>query len=408
MTCWWRDDATIARFVCDLVATEMSSLRPSGFAAPPAPWDATLHLSGDLGLDSLDRVALASALTEAIHLHEAGIEDRLLIRHTMGEWIVVAREGLEAWHDTLTFRTSGSAGDPKRCEHALSHLWQEVDTLAPLFVGRRRVLSTVRSHHIYGFLFTVLLPRRLALPGSELVDLRQRAPTSIVAELRAGDLVVGYPDFWRAVARVGRSLPSGIVGITSTAPCPTDVARDLLSLGLDTLVELYGSSETAGVGVRSSATDPYTLLPFWQRAEADATALVRRAPDGVATIYQVQDRLEWTDDRRFRPAGRIDEAVQVAGVNVFPATVRRVLMEHPDVRDAAVRRMSADPLSRLKAFVVPREGRAGDAGFHAELEAWVSSRLTTPERPRAFSFGDAIPVHVSGKPADWPVEPIDG
>lgn len=408
MSSWWRDDATIARFVCDLVATEMSSLRPSGFAASSAPWDATLHLSSELGIDSLERVALASALTEAIHLHEVGIEDRLLISPTIGDWIAVAREGLEAWHDALTFRTSGSAGHPKRCQHALSHLWQEVDTLAPLFTGRRRVLSAVRSHHIYGFLFTVLMPRRLALPGSGLVDLRHRAPTSIVAELRAGDLVVGYPDFWRAIARAGHSLPSGVIGITSTAPCPAEVARDLEALGLDTLVELYGSSETAGVGVRCSAADPYTLLPFWQRVEANATALVRLDPHAVATIYHVQDRLEWADDRRFRSAGRIDEAVQVAGVNVFPATVRRVLMEHPDVRDAAVRRMSADPLSRLKAFVVPRDGRVGDAAFHAELEAWVASRLTTPERPRAFSFGDAIPVGPTGKSADWTVEPIDG
>ena len=95
-------------------------------------------------------------------------------------------------------------------------------------------------------------------------------------------------------------------------------------------------------------------------------------------------------------------------MNVYPATVRRVLMEHPDVRDAAVRPMSADPLIRLKAFVVPREGCVGDARFHAELEAWVSNRLTTPERPRAFSFGDALPVRSSGKLADWPVETIDG
>ena len=399
---WWHDEATITRFVCDLVAAEMSSLRPTGFVAPPAPWNATLHLSHDLGLDSLERVALASALTEAIHLHEAGIEDRLLIRHTIGEWIAIAQEGLEAYSATLTFRTSGSSGDPKRCEHALSHLWQEVDTLAPLFAGRRRVLSAVRSHHIYGFLFTSLLPQRLALPSHELIDLRHRAPTSVIAELRAGDLVVGYPDFWRAVAGTGMPVPSGIIGITSTAPCPPDVAHDLATAGLDTLVELYGSSETAGVGVRTSAADPYTLMSFWRRAEGDANTLVRCTPDGLTTIYQLQDRLEWTDDRRFRPIGRIDEALQVAGVNVFPAKVRRVLMEHPDVRDATVRRMSDDPLSRLKAFVVPREGRVGDATFHAELEAWVSSRLSTPERPKAFTFGHAIPVQASGKTTDWP------
>ena len=397
---WWRDEATITRFVCDLVAAEMSVLRPAGVVAPSAGWDATLHLSHDLGLDSLERVALASALNEAIHLHEAGIEDRLLIRHTIGEWVAIAQDGLEVFSAAMTFRTSGSSGAPKRCEHALSHLCQEVETLAPLFTGRSRVLSAVRGHHIYGFLFTVLLPSKLALRGRDLVDLRHRAPTSVVAELRAGDLVVGYPDFWRAVAQTGTIIPSGVTGITSTAPCPPEVAHDLAARGLDTLVELYGSSETAGIGLRSSAADPYSLMSFWQRADGDANALVRVAPDGTTTTYQLQDRLEWVDARRFRPAGRLDEALQVAGVNVFPAKVRRVLMEHPDVRDAAVRRMSDDPLSRLKAFVVPREGRIGDASLHAELEAWVTSRLSTPERPKAFTFGDAIPVQ-AGKGTDW-------
>ena len=397
---WWRDEATITRFVCDLVAAELSVLRPTGFVAPPAGWDATLHLSRDLGVDSLERVALASALNEAIHLHEAGIEDRLLIHHTIGEWVAIAQDGLEACSATMTFRTSGSSGDPKRCEHALSYLCQEVETLAPLFAGCRRVLSAVRSHHIYGFLFTVLMPSKLALRGQDLVDLRHRAPTSVVAELRAGDLVVGYPDFWRAVARTGIPLPSGVIGITSTAPCPPEVARDLAALGLDTMIELYGSSETAGVGMRSSASDPYSLMSFWHRADGDSGALVRVDPDGMTTIYQLQDRLEWTDDRRFLPTARIDEALQVAGVNVFPAKVRRVLMEHPDVLDAAVRRMNDDPLSRLKAFVVPCEGRTGDASLHAELEAWVTSRLSTPERPKAFTFGDAIPVQ-AGKGTDW-------
>ncbi|MBC7671984.1 MAG: 4-coumarate--CoA ligase, partial [Polaromonas sp.] len=55
----------------------------------------------------------------------------------------------------------------------------------------------------------------------------------------------------------------------------------------------------------------------------------------------------------------------------------------------------------LKAFVVPREGRTGDASLHAELEAWVTSRLSTPERPKAFTFGDAIPLQ-AGKGTDWP------
>jgi 4-coumarate--CoA ligase (photoactive yellow protein activation family) len=400
---WWRDEALLHRFVCDLISVELARLRPTELAPRPTPWDQSLHLVRDLGLDTLELVAVATALAESLHLHESGIDDRLLTRPTIGEWVAIAREGLDVFSSAMTFRTSGSQGDPKRCTHQLSTLWQEAEELAPLFAGRQRVLSAVRSHHIYGFLFTVLLPNVLELPGASVADLRYRMPTSLPVELRADDLVIGYPDFWRTVARVG-AVPAGVVGVTSTAHCPGELARQLSRAGLDSLVQIYGSSETAGVGVRTDHEEPYALMPFWERAEDDDEVLVRRTPDGRRVPYPLQDTLEWSDVRHFRPAGRIEQAIQVAGVNVYPDRVRRVLMEHPAVLDAAVRRLHADDASRLKAFVVLRTGFTGDEALHADLQAWVGSRLTAPERPRAFTFGATLPRDSAGKLTDWRVE----
>lgn len=405
-TGWWRDESIMHRFVHHLLAAEMAALRPTS-ACTPGSWDASLHLTRDLGVDSLELVALASALAETIHLHESGIEDRLLVRPTVGEWATIAQDGLEAFSSTMTFRTSGSTGNPKPCVHTLAALWQEVIELAPRFTGRTRVVSAVRSHHIYGFLFTVLLPRALGLSPSAYIDVRGRIPSSVLAELRAGDLVIGYPDFWQVLATPASGLPHGIVGVTSTAPCPAEVARDLSAAGLDSLVQLYGSTETAGVGVRSDPDESYSLLSFWERGPGDDGALVRVFADGHRQSILLQDSLDWTGDRQFRPTGRLDHALQVAGINVFPANVRRVLMEHPDVHDAVVRRMTTSELGRLKAFIVPRAGRPGDMALHTELEAWVSTRLSAPERPRAFSFGESLPRDASGKPADWRMEPVD-
>jgi 4-coumarate--CoA ligase (photoactive yellow protein activation family) len=402
---WWRDDAVLHRFVCDLISAELARARPTAPASHSSTWDASLHLPRDLGLDSLEIVTLATALTEAIHLHESGIEDRLLARPTIGNWVATARDGLEVFSAAMTFRTSGSQGDPKRCTHELSTLWQEVQELAPLFAGRRRVLSAVRGHHIYGFLFTVLMPGpgALALSDASVVDLRHRVPTSLHSELRDGDLVIGHPDFWRSVARVG-AVPAGVVGVTSTAHCPAELAHQLSRAGLDSLVQIYGSSEMAGVGMRTDPEEPYALMSFWERTADDAEILVRRAPDGRRMPYPLQDTLEWYDERHFRPAGRIDQAIQVAGVNVFPSRVRQVLMEHAAVLDAAVRRLYADDASRLKAFMVLRAGFTGDDALHAELEAWVATHLTAPERPKAFTFGATLPRDAAGKLTDWRVE----
>lgn len=137
---------------------------------------------------------------------------------------------------TMRFRTSGSTGTPKSCPHRLDDLAQEMQTVATVLADGsrsiRRCVSTVRSHHIYGFLFTVLLPRLM-----ELEHL-----------LQSGDLVVSFPDWWWAAQRANARFPADVVGVRSTAPCPEDVALGMLEAGLQAFLHIYGSSETAGWG----------------------------------------------------------------------------------------------------------------------------------------------------------------
>ncbi len=397
-TAWWEDDAAVQRFVCDLVAAELVAMRLTGPALPPLPWREDLHIGRDLGADSLELMGLASALAEALHMHESGIEDYLLARQTIGDWVVIAQTGLSRFSARLTFRTSGSSGTPKGCMHPLDALWQEVRELAPLLSGTRRIFSAVPSHHIYGFLFTILLPRALGLTGDAVTDLRSGSAARLAHSLRKGDLVVGHPEFWRAAVRAVPAFVAGVSGVTSTAPCPDDVSAALKHAGLATLLQVYGSSETAGVGWRTSADQPYTLFSYWQRDAEDQGALLRAGADGGRR--DCQDALDWRDERRFVPTGRIDQAVQVGGINVFPARVRRELLLHPDVLDVSVRLMHPAEGNRLKAFVVPRTGVNHEL-LHAALAAWAGERMTAPERPRAFSFGAALPADSKGKPADW-------
>jgi len=93
----------------------------------------------------------------------------------------------------------------------------------------------------------------------------------------------------------------------------------------------------------------------------------------------------------------------VGGTNVFPARVRQVLLDHPQVSDAVVRMMTSEEGSRLKAFVVPAPG-ADATALRAELWRWSASRLTAPERPKAFRIGDELPRDVMGKLSDWPLD----
>jgi 4-coumarate--CoA ligase (photoactive yellow protein activation family) len=397
---WWEDKAAMQRFVASLVAGELSTMRLTGPAPPPQPWSAELHIGRDLGADSLELMSLASALAEALQMHESGIEDYLLVRQTLGEWTHIAQTSLSRFSARLTFRTSGSTGAPKSCSHQLDALWQEVNEFLPLLQGTRRIFSAVPSHHIYGFLFTMLLPAALGVAAGDVIDLRSGSAARLAQQLREGDLVIGHPEFWRAAVRSVPAFPPGVTGITSTAPCPEQISAALQQAGLARLLQIYGSSETAGVGWRSSHDQPYQLLSYWRRAGDDGSALSRFAA-GDSLARHCQDTLTWMDEQRFLPAGRVDQAVQVGGINVFPERVRRELLLHPDVLDVSVRLMRPDEGNRLKAFIVPRDAGADQAGLHATLNAWAGARLTAPERPRAFSFGNALPTDGKGKSADW-------
>ena len=396
---WWQHGPALERVVRDLVAAELAAARPGRHLPPAASWAPGIDLAADLGADSLDLMGAATSLADLLGFARAGMDDALLAHTRLADWIAAAQASLAIDDNVLTFRTSGSSGAPKRCTHRLDSLWREVDALVQLAPGRQRVWSAVPAHHIYGFLFTVLLPQASGAPLA-VSDLRGASPAALASLLAPGDLVVAHPDFWGQVAALAPAFTPDVTGVSSGAPCPDATALALAAGGMR-LLQVYGSSETAGVGWRAAAEDPYRLLPHWRRSDAGNT-IERTAANGVER-HALQDRLDWIDDERFLPNGRIDQAVQVGGTNVYPAYVAEVLAMHPGVRECVVRPMRPDEGTRLKAFVVAAAGLAPVA-LRAELAAWIAERLGPAERPAAFSFGAALPRQPNGKPADWIID----
>ena len=384
-------------FVRDLVGGELARLRCGSIVAAWR-WPPELELTGpDLNCDSLELIELATALTEAVQMRRSGLEDHLLARRRLADWAEVVAASLDRHAEQMVFRTSGSTGTPKACEHLLLDLVQEVELHAGAFSDRRRIVAYAPSHHIYGFLFTVLLAARLKVP---VVDARDRIPVRLCEQLEDGDVVVGHPSFWSSFVKSG-AVAADVIGVTSTAPCPDALAEAVSAMGLRSLVQVYGSTETGGIASRTAADEDFKLFPFWARG---GEALARRRVDGAQAVFSPPDHLAWSGDRTFRIGGRVDAAVQVGGHNVYPSHVAARLREHPEVETAAVRLMNPAEGDRLKAFVVPRLGGACEDLLRRELSQWCHEHLTAPERPRAFSFGAELPTNEQAKPLDWRVE----
>lgn len=392
---WWgRNQATLSRVLADQLHAEFCRLRLGNVTAvPPWMWRHDTSLSAVLGndVDSLDLMSLSAAVAELVP--GCAVDLALMRTTSFGAWCCAVADTVQDEPSAVTFRSSGSTGAPKSVTHGLAQLEEEAASLAGLLgAGRLRILSAIPPHHAYGFIHSVLLPRHLG--GLPVEDLRKYNASELASLLRPGDLVLGHPDFWQAAVRgMAMPFPANVVAVTSSAPCPVATALSLEHAGLERLVQVYGASETAGIGWRDDPNARYRLLPAWRR---DGHGLVR-----AGRWTELPDRLDWDENDCFHVLGRHDQLVQVGGVNVDPARVRIMLMTHPEVGDVAVRLMRADEGHRLKAFVVPKSDDCDRPVLRERLRRFAAETLLPVERPSAYSFGPALPLNDLGKAADW-------
>ncbi|AFG37818.1 acyl-CoA synthetase/AMP-acid ligase [Spirochaeta africana DSM 8902] len=345
---------------------------------PGAPWF----------MDSLELVTLSGMIAESFQVHRSGIEDMLLARRSVHDWAEIIHTSLQHYDQEMVFYTSGSTGVPKPVMHQTALLQQEIAAIAAeLPSGIRRIVSTVPAHHIYGFLFTILLPQHLMLETVPAAGVRP--------VLEDTDLVIAVPAVLRSWRARGASLPAGVTVVSSTAPLGDEDAAWVLQTGAK-LVEVFGSSETAGIGVRRNREEGFRLFPYWERSK-DGDQLWREGLPGQVPLL---DSFEWLNERSFIYRGRKDHAVQIHGINVFPNQVEEKLGSHPLVQAAAVRSFESPAGTRLKAFIVPADNTA-TAEIEQQLRNWAAQNLPIPERPAHYRFGSTLPRTELGKAADF-------
>ena len=352
-------------------------------------------------LDSLARLQLATVAATWCNAFETGHEDLFIAKRSVAQWVGVMQQVLALGTGFLTFSTSGSTGTRKHVRHPSAVLWAEAHAWVSVLgnaIPVRRLIVLCPTHHLYGFIWGVLLPQVLGVP---VVD----ADLASLPPLTSGDLVVAVPDQWSWLAESSRHWPAGVQGISSTAPLPAAVHQALVAPAaprLARLFQIYGATETAGLAYRTDPAAPYRLAPPCSRSTSGSIA--RRLPNGVLVCLDVQDTLAWvTDadaDAGFHIQQRKDHSVQVGGHNVSPAWVAAQLRLHPDVREASVRLNTQTLPPRLKAFVVFKA--LSSSAHRLAFEQWTAEQLPWYAHFSSITYGEEVPVNVLGKPSDWP------
>lgn len=370
----------------------------------------------------------------------AGLDLRPLLGPSSG----LARESHAPWAEPLelsplparrllvTVWTSGSTGEHQRHGKTAGQLFAEALILAEHFglagaglggegKGRVRVVGTVPSHHIYGLLFTVLVPLVSGGSFSRETPLHAGVVRATLIETRA-DVLVSVPAHLRAlkILDVGQ-LPPLLRVFSSGAPLPPDTAKMLRARFGLVVTEVLGSTETGGIASRVSGLesepaddDPEVDTRLWTplphvRIDVDASddaGNVGRLivdspflPPDEPRPWPTADRIELVDHvehgppGRFRHLGRIDGVVKIGGKRVSLVEIERRLLEIHGVEDAAVWVVEVGGArGRETVAMVVAPGLSPEL-LRAELRRWLDPVVI----PRRLRLVDSLPREPNGK-----------
>jgi benzoate-CoA ligase len=130
---------------------------------------------------------------------------------------------------------------------------------------------------------------------------------------------------------------------------------------------------------------------YWNNREASGKAF-------VGGWLKTGDKYFRDADGYYHFAGRSDDMLKVGGIWVSPFEVETVLLEHPQVREAAViGAADAEDLVKPKAFVVLQDTRDASAAMAEELKEFVKARVAPYKYPRWIEFRDELPRTATGK-----------
>jgi 2-aminobenzoate-CoA ligase len=113
------------------------------------------------------------------------------------------------------------------------------------------------------------------------------------------------------------------------------------------------------------------------------------------------------EDGYFWYQARTDDMIISAGYNIAGPEVESALLMHPDVAEcAAVGWPDENRGEIVKAYVVPRKGRAADAALARELQDFVKQQIAPYKYPRAIEFAERLPRTETGKLQRYLLRPL--
>lgn len=330
--------------------------------------------------------------------------------------------------------SSGTTGEPKGIVQSFHMRWMQLFRAANL--GYDANVVTLLSTPLYsnttmvcflptlGFGGTVVLMEKFDAAGYLTLAERHRVTHTMLVPVQY-HRIMALPNFGRY------DLSSFRQKLSTSAPFSAALKADVLKRWPGGLTEYYGMTEGGGTCCLEAHLYPDKLHTVGKPLPGHDIRLIdeegREVPPGAigevvgtsAAImngyYKRPDKTadaEWYDAKgtryirtgdvaRFDADGfltlmdRKKDMIISGGFNIYPSDLEAILVQHPDVSEAAVVGVPSPEWGETPvAFVVLRQG----AGSTAEaVRAWTNGRVGKTQRLAAVRLLEALPRSAIGK-----------
>ena len=332
--------------------------------------------------------------------------------------------------DLVIQYSSGSTGKPKGVVLSRDNIYHKVTNWnTSLGINETDVfLNTLTLCHCYG-MYVHTMSALLAGAQVYMPDLQAITPSHIAKIIDEQNVTVfgTLPYMYQMLLMLPEDrlkLDRVRYLISGSAPLPAVIAKKFHEKFGHHINQVYGLTEIGLITFNANPTDPNSIGTLTHNMEArivndigkecqqgEAGELVVRCasmsrgylnnPEDQSNMFKggwlyTKDIVRQDEEGNFYMNGRISQFINVGGNKVSPSEVENVLVEHPNINEAAVLgKRNESTTEDVVAFVVLK----GDSPevSRDEIFKYCSERLSAYKMPRELNFIDSIPKSPLGK-----------
>lgn len=316
--------------------------------------------------------------------------------------------------------SSGTSGEPKLIMHTVQTATRSAE-LQAAHIGLTRQDVLFHALPLYGS-FSIALMNAAVIAGTTLIIRREFDVSRLIQDksLKKSTLFAYVPTMMISLLHwpiedSTEVFPEGSAVISSGAVLDPTIASNFSKRFGVKVLNLYGSTEALGgiagttrkgefpagsIGVPYPETELQIVDEHGCEVPRNTIGLLMaKGPHILATAFLFTGDLALQDTNgMYFLIGRATDTIVSGGVNIHPAEVESIILEHPDIQQCVVFPVKDDLFGEVPyAAVTLKQGVSNTMNTSREIRQYCQQRLSKHSFPKKILITDNVPVTIDGK-----------